>query len=263
MSSENIFFAVICWVTSLIFGAIAFCAFKRKDPMHFWSGTTVSPEEIEDIPAYNRANGLMWTVYSLCILVAGILSLYSMKIGTILLVTVCLPGSVFLVLAYKLIYKKYKRTSDTTKKRDLSRPKTPKGLVIASIIITVIIFIAMGFLFYYGEKDPEVSVYDDRIEIKAMYELNIDFSEIADISLIDKSVSDIGIGRRTNGYGGIGGALKGYFKSDTLGESIVFVQSKASPTIKIERIHPRDLYINFRDSDSTKNLYNELIAKYH
>ena len=51
-------------------------------------------------------------------------------------------------------------------------------------------------------------MYDDRIEIKAMYELNIDFSEIADISLIDKSVSDIGIGRRTNGYGGIGGALR-------------------------------------------------------
>ena len=128
MSSENIFFAVICWVTSLIFGAIAFCAFKRKDPMHFWSGTTVSPEEIEDIPAYNRANGLMWTVYSLCILVAGILSLYSMKIGTILLVTVCLPGSVFLVLAYKLIYKSI-RTSDTTKKRDLSDQNT-KGLLL-------------------------------------------------------------------------------------------------------------------------------------
>ena len=34
MSSENIIFAVICWLCSLIWGNCSL-AFKRKDPMHF------------------------------------------------------------------------------------------------------------------------------------------------------------------------------------------------------------------------------------
>jgi len=54
-------------------------------------------------------------------------------------------------------------------------------------------------LFFYGEKDPDVSILDDCIQIKAMYGLSIYFSEIAEISLIEKSVSDIGFGTRTNG----------------------------------------------------------------
>lgn len=94
-----------------------------------------------------------------------------------------------------------------------------------------------------------------------MYGLNIDFSEIANIFLIEKSMSDIGIGTRTNGYGGTGGALKGNFKSDTLGETLLFVQSKSSPTIKIERTNKKDVYISLRNSENTEQLYRELIAK--
>jgi hypothetical protein len=67
-----------------------------------------------------------------------------------------------------------------------------------------------------------------------MYGLTINFSEIADVSLIENSMSNIGIGSRTNGYGGFGESLKGNFKSDTLGDIILFVNSKSSPTIKIE-----------------------------
>ncbi len=55
--------AVTCWFCSLIFGVIALWAFKRKDPMNFWSGITVRPEEIDDIPSYNRVNSLMWATY--------------------------------------------------------------------------------------------------------------------------------------------------------------------------------------------------------
>ena len=119
---------------------------------------------------------------------------------------------------------------------------------------------AVGALFFYGEKDPDVSILDDRIQIKSMYGLNIDFFEFANIYLIEKSMSDIGIGIRTNGYGGIGRALKGNFKSDTLGETLLFVQSGSSPTIKMERTDKKDVYISFRNSESTEQLYHELIA---
>jgi hypothetical protein len=259
MSSANIIFAAVCWLCSLIFGVIALWAFKRKDPMHFWSGSTVRPEEIADIPAYNRANGLMWAVYAVCMVVTGVLSLFSMIIGAVLLAILCVPGIVVLVLAYNRIYHKYRSTS-AADKTEASTSKTPKAVVIAITSISAIILIAIGALFFYGEKDPATSLSDDRIQIKAMYGLNIDFSEIADISLIEKSMSELGVGRRTNGYGGIGEALKGNFKSDTLGEILLFVQSKSSPTIKIERSGRKDVYISFRDSESTQQLYRELRA---
>lgn len=259
MPFANIIFAASCWLCSLIFGVIALWAFKRKDPMHFWSGSTVRPEEISDIPSYNRANGLMWAIYTTCMVVTGILALFSIKISAVLLAIICVPGSVVLMVAYNRIYNKYRSTSGTYISDD-SKSKIPKAVIITIASISAMFLIAVVSLFFYGEKDPDVNIIYDRIQIKAMYGLNIDFSEIAEISLIEKSVSDIGIGTRTNGYGGIGGALKGNFKSDTLGETLLFVQSKSSPTIKIERTYKKDVYISFRNSQSTKQLYSELIA---
>lgn len=260
MSFANSIFAAVCWLCSLIFGVIALWAFKRKDPMHFWSGSTVRPEKIDDIPLYNRANGLMWAIYTACMVVTGILSLFSIKVGAILLVIICVPGILVLIVAYNRIYNKYRSTSATYKTDD-STSKTPKSVIIAITSISVLILIAVGALFFYGEKNPDAIILDNHIQIKGMYGLKIEFSEITDISLIEKSMSDIGFGIRTNGYGGTGGALKGNFKSDTIGETLLFVQSKSSPTIKIDRTDKKDVYISFRNSESTKQLYRKLIEK--
>lgn len=43
-----------------IFISIGIWAFLRKSPMHFWTGSTVMPEVLKDVKAYNRANGIMW-----------------------------------------------------------------------------------------------------------------------------------------------------------------------------------------------------------
>ena len=40
----------------LVFGATALL---RQTPMHFWAGTTVKPEEIRDVAAYNKANAAL------------------------------------------------------------------------------------------------------------------------------------------------------------------------------------------------------------
>lgn len=253
MSDANILFAVICWMCSLIFWGIAIWAFKRKDPMHFWSGSTVRPEEIRDIPAYNRANGIMWSIYAACLLMAGLVSLFSIKTGSILLFIIFLPGIAVLIITYNRIYKKYRNISETYNN---SKVKTtiPKAFIAVIIVI-------LGFLFYYSEKEPDVIIHDDHVQIKALYGLDIDFSEITDISLIDKSMKEIGTGIRVNGYGGFGETLKGNFKSETLGDTLLFVQSETSPTIKIERSGKKDIYISFRDSERTEQLYRELIEK--
>jgi uncharacterized membrane-anchored protein len=133
----------------LSFGAIAIWAFKRKDPMHFWSGSTVKPEEITNIPAYNRANGLMWLIYTVCMVVTGILSLFNILIGVILLVIICVPGTIALIIAYNLISKKYRCTS-TTHKINNPTSKTPKAVIIAIIAFVGIILVLVGTMEYYG-----------------------------------------------------------------------------------------------------------------
>jgi len=175
MSFSNIIFAFICWLCSLIFGAIAIWAFKRKDPMHFWSGSTVRPEEITNIPSYNHANGLMWSVYTACMVVTGIVSFFSISIGAILLIVVCVAGLIILVIAYTMIYNKYKNISFTLKK-DNSMSKTPKAVKIAITAFVGIVFVLVSIMFYYGSKDPVVTILDNSIQIDAMYGVDIDFS---------------------------------------------------------------------------------------
>ncbi len=259
MTFSNIFFAIICWLCTFVFGAIAIWAFKRKDPMHFWSGSTVRPEEIANIPAYNRANGIMWTIYTVSMGFTGILALFNILISAILLVMICVPGTIILIITYNRIYNKFRSVSITSKTDNLSS-KTPKAVHIVIWASVGMIFVLIGIMFYYSSKDPDVTIGDNSIQIKAMYGLNIDFSEIAGISLIENSMRDIGIGTRTNGYGGIGDTLKGNFESGQLGEILLFVQANSSPTIKIDRIDKKDVYISFRNSEDTEQLYHTLIS---
>ena len=109
MSFPHVFSPVICWVCSLIFGVVALSGFKSRDPMGFWIGRAVKPDEIADIPAYNRANGLMWTIYAVCIAMTGIISIFNIIAGIILFGLICAPGLFVVYFIYRHIYKKYKR----------------------------------------------------------------------------------------------------------------------------------------------------------
>ncbi|MDR0797193.1 MAG: hypothetical protein LBE70_00520 [Nitrososphaerota archaeon] len=130
--------------------------------------------------------------------------------------------------------------------------------IILSVAISVIVLIAIVCLLVYGENAPDVVVRDNNVQVKCMYGLTIDFFDITQISLIDESMSDIGVGRRVNGYGGFGGTLKGHFKSDDLGETLLFVDSNSAPTIRIERNNEKDIYISFNNSEETVLLFNKL-----
>jgi hypothetical protein len=70
-------------------------------------------------------------------------------------------------------------------------------------------------------------------------------------------MSDLGVDEKTNGYAA-GGTQKGYFRSDSLGKILLFVKSRSSPTIQIERISKEDIYISFPDGEKTRALYLEL-----
>lgn len=93
----------------LIFTGLGIFAWKRKKPMWFWSGSTVSEREISDIPAYNRANGIMWLCYSSVFWISTVLGIFHMGIAGAVMAVGCLGGIPILIIAYKKIYAKYRK----------------------------------------------------------------------------------------------------------------------------------------------------------
>lgn len=105
---ELVVWEVMTLLVALSFTALGIFAWKRKKPMWFWSGSEVRKEQIADVPAYNRANGVMWLVYSIVFWVGAGLGFYRIKTAGIVMAAGCLGGIPFLILAYHYIYKKYK-----------------------------------------------------------------------------------------------------------------------------------------------------------
>lgn len=105
----NIIWLVIMIPCSLLFTGLGIYAMKRKKPMWFWSGSTVKEWEITDVPAYNKANGIMWLAFSVLFWISTVLGAFSMTAGGILLIAVCVLCMPLLPLVYNRIYRKYKR----------------------------------------------------------------------------------------------------------------------------------------------------------
>ncbi len=107
---ELIVWLVVMIPLSAFFTGLGIFAWKRKKPMWFWSGSTVEDWEITDIPAYNRANGIMWLCYSAVFWVSAFLGILNLSIAGPVLAAGCLGGIPVLVIAYSKICKKYKIT---------------------------------------------------------------------------------------------------------------------------------------------------------
>ena len=105
---ERIIWLVIMIPVSSLFTGLGIYAWKRREPMWFWSGSEVKAEEIRDIPAYNRANGMMWLAFSVMLWCSTFLGVASGKAGGIVLIVGCLIGVPALPLIYTKIYSQFK-----------------------------------------------------------------------------------------------------------------------------------------------------------
>ena len=144
------------------------------------------------------------------------------------------------------------------------KPMSKQMKLILSFCIGIPL-IMVGYIFIYGEMEPVVNVSENGIQINAMYGLDIDFSKIDSITLIESSLRDFRSGeqaQRTNGYGGFGGTLKGHFNSPSLGSHMLFVRSNSSPTIRIERFRGGDVFISFRSSEKTREVFKKMIEEF-
>lgn len=93
---------------AIIFIAVGVAAHKSEKPIHFWAGSTVPPEEIRDIPAYNRANGMMWLTYGGLFVLIALGSSISAGGAGIADAVACVVGLPALIWIYRRIYNKYK-----------------------------------------------------------------------------------------------------------------------------------------------------------
>ena len=105
---EQIIWLIVMIPVSLFFTGLGIFAWKRKKPMWFWSGSTVNEWEITDIPAYNRANGIMWLCYSAVFWISSFLGILQLEAAGAALAVGCLGGIPVLVIVYKRIYNKYR-----------------------------------------------------------------------------------------------------------------------------------------------------------
>lgn len=107
---ESAVILLVNWVFALLFILIGIFSWRKETPMHFWSGSTVTTEEISDVKAYNKANGLMWISYGSIFIIAGIIGLFKLYLfSIIILLTASLPGILILIIIYRRIYHKYKK----------------------------------------------------------------------------------------------------------------------------------------------------------
>ena len=105
----RIVWLIIMLPVSLLFTGLGIYAWRRKKPMWFWSGSTVEESEITDVPAYNRANGIMWLAFSAIFWASTILGCLRMKTGGIVMLAGCALCIPILPFVYGRIYRKYKK----------------------------------------------------------------------------------------------------------------------------------------------------------
>ena len=98
--SEEVMFFVTILVCAIVFFALSVWCFASKNPVHFWTGQKVLKETISDIKKYNRANGILWLVYSFFWFISAFLGLYNLKYGAI---GTCVSGAGIFILMIILL----------------------------------------------------------------------------------------------------------------------------------------------------------------
>ena len=109
MSMDKIIWLLCIGGCAAAFTGIGIYAFRRKEPMFFWQGKTIRREELTDTEAYNRANGILWIVYSVPMWVAMVLYFWYPMAAVCIVGLSGTIGLGALIYAYQRIFRKYRR----------------------------------------------------------------------------------------------------------------------------------------------------------
>ena len=165
----------------------------------------------------------------------------------------------FLILYFNVIKRKRIYTASNVEQTgqteaDLRPINISKKILQASIAIVIIAFV--GFTTYWGYKEPKVEIDSNAFALKGMYGVNLPFAEITETDTItwDKMPA---ISIRTNGIS-LNKVNRGKFKT-TDGDNIYMsIYSGVSPVIRIVKQDGSVYYINRKNADETRQIFNTL-----
>lgn len=142
--------------------------------------------------------------------------------------------------------------------------KNKKDVRVVYLVATVMFLALIGlflFMVFSGVEEPAVNIADGTITIDVKYGVSFPVSEVAQVTLLPQSMEEIGVGERTNGYGGFDTTRLGHFRSVALGDYLLYAKIDANPTIWIDRAgSAEDVYLSFEDSAKTEAVFAELVA---
>ncbi len=142
---------------------------------------------------------------------------------------------------------------------ELVAPKRRKRWLIAAIIVLgVLPLLALPVVFVHFLQQPEVVVHRHGVEVVTPFYGYGDlwtYDDVTELKLLERLPH---IGWRTNGFA-LAGTLRGWFKSDDLGEGKLFLEADQPPFVLI-RLRDGYVIVGFEDPMRTRALYEDLDA---
>ncbi len=124
------------------------------------------------------------------------------------------------------------------------------------IFTAVILALVFGSMLYTMVSEPGVTFNEKEMKISTLlYGMTQQLSEIRDIKLDETAPM---VTNKTNGIG-LGAINRGWFDVTNLGNGRLYVHMDKKPFIYITTADSF-MIINYKDSERTKKLYDELLA---
>jgi len=229
---------IITLITGFLFIGLGFLA--KAFPGLIAGYNTMSKEkkkkvDIEGLTTYMR-NGFI-IIGSVIIAGYYIFRLIGLdEIANIVMLISILGGVIILVIG--------------AQKYDHNENKNKKSLYI--ILIVIVLFIA-GMMIY-SSRPSHIIIENNIMKISGSYGFDMDIAEISEIELRETIPAILS---RTNGYS-YGSVKKGYFKLEEYGKTKLFLHAEKGPFILITDKEGNKTIINYKDTNETEDLYNNL-----
>lgn len=173
-----------------------------------------------------------------------VLSMVFMGISTAIIAF----GSIFVVVSKRF------RLAGGSYTRRILWGRSSKVALISGIIVSVAALIGTVILLIVGFNEPNFELSQDSLRITGIYGTTVEFANITDVTLIEQSPRDIGMGMRRNGFG-TPNTLRGHFAA-----GLVFAfAANEGPTIRLNRADGNTIFISLSDAVETRQLYQNII----
>ena len=100
----NVFINFVC---AAIFSLLAYSCFISRRPVSFWSGETISKDQVTSVKKYNFANGVLWSGYSAFYWLACLCGFISTTVSMVITILALTVGIIGLLIGNIIIRRRF------------------------------------------------------------------------------------------------------------------------------------------------------------